>query len=1589
MENRFMPKNSEWSSRSGVLLNMVNSCQPQSNTYPEDVEIQYQSPKGGHSKMARRNYPVNPEPGDSSAYSVVNGNPLLGANLPSHMFMHAVNFETLRDDDITEKEKESESYTDQGSTIHNGSLNLSDAQADLMEQQQAIEQAKLLKRFKELREWQLQQQQLLMLQQQSQLMALKSEQNRVQEMISKQRQSQWGGKVTMAPDPSPFISPRKRTVKPAGIAQALAGGVVNRYQQVHGVTERGDHEVHQFQAQRGLPKPHIPDTDSEGGCNTNPELYSNPGSIDSHDSAELHPLQVLPADDDDDSDYSLGEPVHMYNDPGHLRNGTTYNPQLHVEPAQVYHSQLQGDQGHQETAPMPRSQRSPREITVNRLAKSEGYELEADEGTGSQSFYSSPVAAQPERPPPEYSPGIGHEARHGEDSSLRGDDDHHEEASFSNQDLDDRPVASAVGGKKTFEELLEEQLRAEEKKSQKSPRSPEKPVKRPFLRRGQGLERFKGPPQKKKTPVPAKSSTTNKKTEVPKRTVTTAKASVASGSKGQKNNSSNKPASAKADTKKEDLNEGSFKKPGLAPKTIQELPGLPQKSLKLKPLAQKSSVSCDKKLDLTKKQAVTSEDQTDLGSKPGKSTGSEMKRGEISSQSQPTQQNGKYSKVDASFLSHLEKMQENSEVEEEDLEEFEMLEHFADNASFSSNSSLVVKVLQKDRWKAAQLQGSVLPAHQAPLYYMEDHRRFFAPPQAGHGQTAETTAKNVEDNSPDVVLLDSSDSDSSSSDSSDTETEDNDLLSTIKQRDLVSEGMNLSSQANVEKCDAGLQMENVPDVHQKNTESEFYWNSKNESDSELSDKEYSYDRLSEKSEVTKSPVKRKIAGRDYSSARLAKSAINSASMTEDIPGYKLSKENIMNSHDSDEVLSRSPEEEVEKSQPSKSQSVDRNANNPGESTGNSKEEDSGKDEAKKLCEDEFDDGEEWGEQSLKDAKHDGLSSSEESEGNDTLIEDQGAGRQTKANSGSSPKRSGATDLSSPGKPSPPPTSKLITKLFPKLRPQKPSPKQQEQQEKLQAAREAPMNDGIQSKVLRDKLAELETEINKFRAENANLERLRKEREEGLSKLKKEIEDFEKEKNEELQRLNEFKTQEMKKLKHEKKVFEKYQKAARAVPDKKEREEIETLRSQLSDLQEELKRKESRWSSNTSRLKSRLEEVEQENSELKEEIKLLEKKRLEWLQKEQANKATERFFSQASAPPSRSTPALGSASNSVTNGFGFINTDSEEEVDPVRDEKKKVSRNPPSHISKTDGKKPGQVTNQKPDRPNSANHQRPKSGKPVSTNHKSDKLNSPSKSTSHKRSHSERPGNNMRTSLTEDVPRRQITAEALPQLVSEVPSVSEFEHRVPPHSRKMAARFDIDKSSIDKGVDYEEIQHPDGKLERIFNTGAREILFSNGTRKEISSDGQSIIVSFFNGDVKQIMADQRVVYYYSEAQTTHSTYPDGLEILQFPNNQVEKHYPDGTKEITFPDQTVKYLFPSGVEESVFTDGTVIRVEKSGDKTIEFPNGQREIHTQQFKKREYPDGTVKTVFPDGRQETRYSNGRIRVKDKEGNVVMDKRS
>ncbi|XP_069866455.1 neurofilament heavy polypeptide-like isoform X1 [Dipodomys merriami] len=187
---------------------------------------------------------------------------------------------------------------------------------------------------------------------------------------------------------------------------------------------------------------------------------------------------------------------------------------------------------------------------------------------------------------------------------------------------------------------------------------------------------------------------------------------------------------------------------------------------------------------------------------------------------------------------------------------------------------------------------------------------------------------------------------------------------------------------------------------------------------------------------------------------------------------------------------------------------------------------------------------------------------------------------------------------------------------------------------------------------------------------------------------------------------------------------------------------------------------------------------------------------------------------------------------------------------------------------------------------------------------------------------------------------------------------------------------------------QEKQHPRGKVEQVLSDGRTIITFPNGTRKEISADKKTTLIRFFNGDVKKIKPDQRVVYYYADAQTTHTTFPNGMEIVQFPNKRTEKFHPDGSKETVYPDGTVTRL-RGGCEETVFPDGTVVCVQRNGDRTITLSNGQKEIHTAHFKRREFPDGTSKTVYGSGCREIKYASGRLQVRDQTGSVILDRKA
>uniref|UniRef100_A0A8C3W8X5 Centromere protein J n=1 Tax=Catagonus wagneri TaxID=51154 RepID=A0A8C3W8X5_9CETA len=206
--------------------------------------------------------------------------------------------------------------------------------------------------------------------------------------------------------------------------------------------------------------------------------------------------------------------------------------------------------------------------------------------------------------------------------------------------------------------------------------------------------------------------------------------------------------------------------------------------------------------------------------------------------------------------------------------------------------------------------------------------------------------------------------------------------------------------------------------------------------------------------------------------------------------------------------------------------------------------------------------------------------------------------------------------------SPPPTSELMMKLFPSLKPKSKSGSRLGNEPKLDISQDQPPGDSARSQVLREKVIELETEIEKFKAENSSLAKLRIERESALEKLRKEIADFEQQKAKELARIEEFKKEEMRKLQKERRVFEKYSTVARTFPDKKEREEIQALKQQIADLQEDLKRKEAKWCSTQGRLRSQIEMLVKENTDLREEIKVMERFRLDaWKKAEAAESST--------------------------------------------------------------------------------------------------------------------------------------------------------------------------------------------------------------------------------------------------------------------------------------------------------------------------------------------------------------------------------
>lgn len=68
---------------------------------------------------------------------------------------------------------------------------------------------------------------------------------------------------------------------------------------------------------------------------------------------------------------------------------------------------------------------------------------------------------------------------------------------------------------------------------------------------------------------------------------------------------------------------------------------------------------------------------------------------------------------------------------------------------------------------------------------------------------------------------------------------------------------------------------------------------------------------------------------------------------------------------------------------------------------------------------------------------------------------------------------------------------------------------------------------------------------------------------------------------------------------------------------------------------------------------------------------------------------------------------------------------------------------------------------------------------------------------------------------------------------------------------------------------------------------------------------------------------------------------------FFSGQTEKHYKDGKVEIEYVDGKKHTVHPDGKEIWNYLDGSVLTVDPNGYRELVLLNGQREIHTNDYK------------------------------------------
>ena len=347
------------------------------------------------------------------------------------------------------------------------------------------------------------------------------------------------------------------------------------------------------------------------------------------------------------------------------------------------------------------------------------------------------------------------------------------------------------------------------------------------------------------------------------------------------------------------------------------------------------------------------------------------------------------------------------------------------------------------------------------------------------------------------------------------------------------------------------------------------------------------------------------------------------------------------------------------------------------------------------------------------------------------------------------------------------------------------------------------------KILKQKLAELETEIELFRNHNAVLTKMKQDHELDKIRLAEEqLEATEKLADERI-KLEVYLHDERMKLAEEQTKLEKRVKELKQ-PNRKEREEVTRLKEQVANLQKDIADRDQKHVAAQGRLRAQLRNAEKEVKDFAHEVEQLKKdnKKLESENVRLRRQSNTKMLNEINKNIAKLAPAVSQHSSPVD-----VRTSS------TLNETRKSSGNVARQRSRTKSV--------------------PNLAKSVVV------VESSSTATS---SSSEESDTNLEE-LKE--PKRNSNA-----------FKENFEWQSqPPLEPSLEQTF---------------------KREILNEDGSKDIWYPNGNLKKISPDTMVIRMLYYNKDIKETnIAEGTVKYYYAETNTWHTSYLDGLEILEFP------------------------------------------------------------------------------------------------------------